>query len=81
MYSHEKQMTDSYEYKYSRSKRRDRGHYLSREAEMFLESSNRTKNKMLRSMEVDEDYKRFGAKSEKEFKSVINEGIGNPKAK
>lgn len=72
-------MTDSYEYKYSRSKRRDRGHYLSREAEM-LESSTRT-NKMLRFMEVDEDYKRFGAKSEKEFKSAINEGIGNPKAK
>jgi hypothetical protein len=74
-------MTDSYEYKYSRSKRRDRGHYLSREAEIFLESSNRTKNKMLGFMEVDEDYKRFGAKPEKEFNSAINEGIGNPKAK
>jgi hypothetical protein len=49
---------------------------------MFLQSSNRSKSKILKAaMEVDEDYKRLRAKLEKEIKSASVEGIGSPKGK
>src|SRR3989442_122899 len=47
---------------------------------MFLQSLNRRKNKILRAdIGVDEDYKRFRARLEKEIESAIIEGIGSPK--
>jgi UDP-N-acetyl-D-mannosaminuronic acid dehydrogenase len=58
------------------------GHCLPKDTKMFLESSNRRKSKILRAaIEVDEDYKRFRAKLEKEIKSAIGEGVGIPKSR
>ena len=58
------------------------GHCLPKDTKMFLQSSNRSKSKILTAaMEVDEDYKRLRAKLEKEIKSASVEGIGSPKGK
>ena len=58
------------------------GHCLPKDTKMFLESSNERKSKILRAaMDVDEEYKRFRAKLEEEFKSAIIEGIESPKGK
>jgi len=55
------------------------GHCLPKDTKMFLESSNERKSKILRAaMDVDEEYKRFRAKLEEEFKSAI---IESPKGK
>jgi UDP-N-acetyl-D-mannosaminuronic acid dehydrogenase len=58
------------------------GHCLPKDTKMFLQSSNRNSSKILRAaIEVDEDYKRFRAKLEKEIKSAIGEGIGIPRSR
>jgi UDP-N-acetyl-D-mannosaminuronic acid dehydrogenase len=58
------------------------GHCLPKDTKMFLQSSNRRRSKILRAaMDVDEEYKRFRAKLEEEFKSAIIEGIESPKGK
>jgi UDP-N-acetyl-D-mannosaminuronic acid dehydrogenase len=58
------------------------GHCLPKDTIMFLQSSNERKSKILRAaMDVDEEYKRFRAKLEEEFKSAIIEGIESPKGK
>jgi UDP-N-acetyl-D-mannosaminuronic acid dehydrogenase len=58
------------------------GHCLPKDTKMFLQSSNERKSKILRAaMDVDEEYKRFRAKLEKEFKSAIIEGIESPKGR
>ena len=47
------------------------GHCLPKDTKMFLQSSNRSKSKILiAAMDVDEDYKRFRAKLEKQIKSA-----------
>ena len=47
---------------------------------MFLQSSNRGISKILTAaMDVDEDYKRFRAKLEKQIKSAPIERIGSPR--
>jgi UDP-glucose 6-dehydrogenase len=58
------------------------GHCLPKDTKMFLQSSNGRKSKILRATtDVDEEYKRFRAKLEKEFNSAIIEGIESPKGK
>jgi len=58
------------------------GHCLPKDTKMFLQSSNRSKSKILTAaMEVDEDYKRFRAKLEKQIESDTIERVGNPKGK
>jgi len=58
------------------------GHCLPKDTKMFLQSSNPRQTKILRAaMNVDEEYKRFRAKLEEEFKSAIIEGIESPKGK
>jgi UDP-N-acetyl-D-mannosaminuronic acid dehydrogenase len=58
------------------------GHCLPKDTKMFLQSSNRRKNKILRAaMEVDEDYKRFRAKLEKQIKSATIERVGSQKSR
>ena len=48
------------------------GHCLPKDTKMFLQSSNRSKSKILTAaMEVDEDYKRLRAKLEKQIKSEV----------
>ncbi|MFI5422690.1 MAG: hypothetical protein ACHQWH_01960, partial [Nitrososphaerales archaeon] len=55
------------------------GHCLPKDTKMFLQSSNRRKNKILRAaLDVDEDYKRFRAKLEKQIKSATIERVGSP---
>ena len=54
------------------------GHCLPKDTKMFLQSSNRRQNKILRAaMNVDEEYKRFRAKLEKqiEFATIERDGI------
>jgi UDP-N-acetyl-D-mannosaminuronic acid dehydrogenase len=47
------------------------GHCLPKDTKMFLQSSNRNNSKILTAaMDVDEDYKRFRAKLEKQIKSA-----------
>jgi hypothetical protein len=49
---------------------------------MFLQSSNERKSKILRAaMDVDEEYKRFRAKLEKQIKSATIECVGNQKSR
>jgi UDP-N-acetyl-D-mannosaminuronic acid dehydrogenase len=58
------------------------GHCLPKDTKMFLQPSNGRKSKILRATtDVDEEYKRFRAKLEKEFNSAIIEGIESPKGK
>jgi UDP-N-acetyl-D-mannosaminuronate dehydrogenase len=58
------------------------GHCLPKDTKMFLQSSNRRRNKILTAaMDVDEDYKRFRTKLEKQIESASIEGIGSPKGK
>src|SRR5207245_10364129 len=52
------------------------GHCLPKDTKMFLESSNERKSKILTAaMDVNEDYKRFRAKLEKQIKSATIERI------
>jgi len=56
------------------------GHCLPKDTKMFLQSSNRSKSKILAAaMDVDEDYRRFRADLEKQIKSAI-ELVGSPKS-
>jgi len=58
------------------------GHCLPKDTKMFLQSSNRRQNKILRAaMSVDEEYKRFRAKLEKQIKSATIERVGNQKSR
>ncbi len=57
------------------------GHCLPKDTKMFLQSSNRSKSKILTAaMDVDEDYKRFRAKLEKQIESATIERVGIPKS-
>ena len=52
------------------------GHCLPKDTKMFLQSSNRSNNKILTAaMDVDEDYKGFRAKLEKQIKSATIERV------
>jgi UDP-N-acetyl-D-mannosaminuronic acid dehydrogenase len=58
------------------------GHCLPKDTKMFLESSNERKSKILTAaMDVNEDYKRFRAKLEKQIKSTTIERVGNQKSR
>ncbi len=58
------------------------GHCLPKDTKMFLQSSNRGISKILTAaMDVDENYKRFRAKLEKQIKSAPIERIGSPKSR
>ncbi|MDP9287738.1 MAG: potassium transporter TrkA [Thermoproteota archaeon] len=58
------------------------GHCLPKDTKMFLQSSNRSKSKILTAaIDVDEDYKRFRAKLEKQIESATIERVGNPNSK
>ena len=58
------------------------GHCLPKDTKMFLQSSNRRQNKILRAaMNVDEEYKRFRAKLEKQIKSATIERVGSQKSR
>ncbi|HYT01494.1 MAG TPA: NAD(P)-binding domain-containing protein [Candidatus Acidoferrum sp.] len=58
------------------------GHCLPKDTKMFLQSSNRRQNKILRAaMNVDEEYKRFRTKLEKQIKSATIERVGNQKSR
>src|SRR5438132_180995 len=58
------------------------GHCLPKDTKMFLQSSNRRQNKILRAaMDVDEEYKRFRAKLEKQIKSATIERVGSQKSR
>jgi UDP-N-acetyl-D-mannosaminuronic acid dehydrogenase len=58
------------------------GHCLPKDTKMFLQSSNGKKSKILSATtDVDEEYKKFRAKLEKEFNSAIIEDIESPKGK
>jgi UDP-N-acetyl-D-mannosaminuronic acid dehydrogenase len=57
------------------------GHCLPKDTKMFLQSSNRSKSKILAAaMDVDEDYKRFRAKLEKRIRSATIKRVGSPKS-
>ena len=57
------------------------GHCLPKDTKMFLQSSNRSKSKILTAaIEVDEDYKRFRAKLEKRIRSATNKRVASPKS-
>jgi UDP-N-acetyl-D-mannosaminuronic acid dehydrogenase len=57
------------------------GHCLPKDTKMFLQSSNRSRSKILTAaMDVDESYKKFRAKLEKGIKSAIGKGLEFPKA-
>jgi len=57
------------------------GHCLPKDTKMFLQSSNRRQNKILKAaMDVDEEYKRFRAKLEKQIKSANIERVRSPKS-
>jgi UDP-N-acetyl-D-mannosaminuronic acid dehydrogenase len=52
------------------------GHCLPKDTKMFLQSSNRINSKILTAaMDVDEDYKGFRAKLEKQIKSATIERV------
>jgi len=52
------------------------GHCLPKDTKMFLQSSNRSNNKILTAaMDVDEDYKGFRAKLEKQIRSATIERV------
>ena len=58
------------------------GHCLPKDTKMFLQSSHRSKSKILTAaMDVDENYKTFRAKLEKRIKSATIERIGIPKSR
>ncbi len=58
------------------------GHCLPKDTKMFLESSNERKSKILTAaMDVNEDYKRFRAKLEKQIKSATIERVESPKSR
>ena len=58
------------------------GHCLPKDTKMFLQSSNRSKSKILTAaMDVDQDYKRFRTKLEKQIESATIERVGNPNSK
>ena len=58
------------------------GHCLPKDTKMFLQSSNRSKSKILTAaMDVDENYKKFRAKLEKGIKSAIGKRVGIPKSR
>ena len=57
------------------------GHCLPKDTKMFLQSSHRSKSKILTAaIEVDEDYKRFRAKLEKRIRSATNKRVASPKS-
>jgi nucleotide sugar dehydrogenase len=57
------------------------GHCLPKDTKMFLQSSNRSRSKILAAaMDVDEDYKRFRAKLEKRIRSDTIKRVGSPKS-
>ena len=57
------------------------GHCLPKDTKMFLQSSNRSKSKILAAaMDVDEDYKRFRSKLEKRIRSATIKRVGSPKS-
>ena len=57
------------------------GHCLPKDTKMFLQSSNRRQNKILKAaMDVDQEYKRFRAKLEKQIKSANIERVRSPKS-
>jgi UDP-N-acetyl-D-mannosaminuronic acid dehydrogenase len=58
------------------------GHCLPKDTKMFLQSSNLSKSKILTAaMDVDQDYKRFRTKLEKQIESATIERVGNPNSK
>jgi UDP-N-acetyl-D-mannosaminuronic acid dehydrogenase len=58
------------------------GHCLPKDTKMFLQSSHRSKSKILTAaMDVDENYKTFRAKLEKRIESATIERIGIPKSR
>jgi UDP-N-acetyl-D-mannosaminuronic acid dehydrogenase len=58
------------------------GHCLPKDTKMFLESSNERKSKILTAaMDVNEDYKRFRAKLEKQIKSATIQRVKSTKSK
>jgi UDP-N-acetyl-D-mannosaminuronic acid dehydrogenase len=58
------------------------GHCLPKDTKMFLESSNERKSKILTAaMDVNEDYKRFRAKLEKQIKSATIQRVKSNKSK
>jgi UDP-N-acetyl-D-mannosaminuronic acid dehydrogenase len=58
------------------------GHCLPKDTKMFLQSSNRSKSKILTAaMDVDENYKKFRAKLEKGIKSAIGNRVGIPNSR
>jgi UDP-N-acetyl-D-mannosaminuronic acid dehydrogenase len=57
------------------------GHCLPKDTKMYLQSSSRSKSKILTAaMDVDEDYKRFRAKLEKRIRSTTIKRVGSPKS-
>ena len=57
------------------------GHCLPKDTKMFLESSNERKSKILTgAMDVNEDYKRFRAKLEKQIKSATIQRVKSTKS-
>ena len=57
------------------------GHCLPKDTKMFLQSSNRSKSKILAAaMDVDEDYKRFRSKLERRIRSATIKRVGSPKS-
>ena len=58
------------------------GHCLPKDTKMFLQSSNLSKSKILiATMDVDQDYKRFRTKPEKQIESATIEHVGIPKSR
>ena len=58
------------------------GHCLPKDTKMFLRSSNLSKSKILiATMDVDQDYKRFRTKPEKQIESATIEHVGIPKSR
>jgi len=58
------------------------GHCLPKDTKMFLQSSNRSKSKILTAaIDVDEDYKRFRTKLEKQIESATIERVESPKSR
>ena len=58
------------------------GHCLPKDTKMFLQSSNLSKSKILiAAMDVDQDYKRFRTKLEKQIESATIERVGIPKSR
>jgi UDP-N-acetyl-D-mannosaminuronate dehydrogenase len=58
------------------------GHCLPKDTKMFLQSSNLDKSKILiAALDVDQDYKRFRTKLEKQIESATIERVGIPKSR